>query len=240
MERLGRLLRKTEPLDHYTVRLNKRIASILHLLPHKQEGPSCGLAALSMAITSLIHEHEDLNGDYLSNNTDHNFGILNELLNIARELGVSKQGELFAAEWLAAVAVNFHTRIQAQVERFHSPEGLLRLMNGKSLVLICYDKSGNYEPCLANGECAHWAIICGLITAPGNEYYVTAYHGRSKHPQVWALKDLYASNMQLNRCKSSVIGHDFVIPGVDNSANAKTPGDLSECLRGLVVLVDII
>lgn len=116
-----------------------------------QDGPQCGMVALSMATSSMPP-----------------FVSADLIQREAVERGFSRRGEMFSCNNLCTLANSFlGGSACAQVE----PINLLHdchflreeLVLSRSLLLVPYDTDFNQEPCLKKGHRAHWALIIGAI-----------------------------------------------------------------------------
>lgn len=157
-----------------------------------QEGPTCGLVALSML----------LNGEVTPD----------ELLDISKIDGYSNNGEMFSCNNMAKLsekAINLaeikNVDVNVKTGNLFSEEIILELLNG-AILLIAYDADFNHSPCLRHGHTAHWALVCGIlvINDPGDNYiadptntYVLCRHGKSRYLAAWTLNDLDKSNKNL-------------------------------------------
>ncbi|XP_014365045.2 UPF0692 protein CG33108 [Papilio machaon] len=157
-----------------------------------QEGPTCGLVALSMFVRGEVAPEE--------------------LLNLSKFLGYSNNGEMLSCKDMAKLAERVLSL--AEMENItctlkkgglYSQEIIEDLFNG-AILLVPYDADYNHSPCLRQGHTAHWALVCGIIIIknPGDTYmsdpsniYVLCRHGKSKLVAAWTLDDLYKSNMNL-------------------------------------------
>ncbi|KAH8388414.1 hypothetical protein KR093_005969 [Drosophila rubida] len=145
------------------------IASVL------QNGPTCGLTALSML----------LNGQPSAK----------ELLAEAAKQHYTINGEMFSAYNLCKLSQKHLTC------EFH--EGILncehikdRLCAG-SCFLVPYDADVNHAPCKKSGHRAHWALIVGYLIDDQAEFHVLTRHGKTRNLAVWPLSALSESNANL-------------------------------------------
>ncbi|KAG8226468.1 hypothetical protein J437_LFUL009778 [Ladona fulva] len=191
-----------------------------YLRPVLQDGPTCGLAALSMASSCRDR-----------------MVYVNRILKYTKLRGYSNNGEMFSVEYLADIAktlIGFE--IEVLEKGLENQEYVLnQIMNG-ALLLIPYDADFNHTPCKKNGHRAHWAVICGLLLeghlngqlsaescqsnskfncvqylpdkdtfvpqnllniCEVNQVYLLARQGKSVHPGVWSYKELKDSNENL-------------------------------------------
>ncbi|CAG9565185.1 unnamed protein product [Danaus chrysippus] len=159
-----------------------------HFKSIMQQGPTCGLVALSMLLDEQITPEE--------------------LMNIAKQNSFSNNGEMFSCNNMAKLAQYAITLINKENINFcvkmgglFSEEVILELLNDNS-----YDADFNHAPCLRNGHTAHWALVCGIIivSEPSDSYisdpnnvYVLCKHGKSRYLTAWSLSVLDKSNKNL-------------------------------------------
>ena len=146
--------------------------------PAIQEGPMCGLVALTMAAKLLQSE-----GDSLPPARVHP----ENLLTSARHLSVSKQGEMFSVSGMLKVATE---RLKCQgavvTSRSLSPRAVMEALVGGKAVLFPYDADKNHSPCLARGHKAHWCVLVGFAVVLDNR------------PVIANLLGSYCSRVQLD------------------------------------------
>ncbi|XP_047498105.1 mucin-17-like isoform X1 [Penaeus chinensis] len=132
----GILEEETETLSVYT-----------QLRPNIQQGPQCGLVALSMA-SQVFPETVDVA----------------DLLKEARRRGFTKHGEMFSSEAMVSLAEGI-TGMEATIRRdvLCDPRTLLELLMKGDLILVPYDAERNHLPGFRGGHKAHWGIICGCL-----------------------------------------------------------------------------
>ncbi|XP_065511307.1 actin maturation protease [Caloenas nicobarica] len=119
--------------------------------PLIQDGPQCGLVALSMAASLLFPTH----------------GVqLGQLVRAAQERGFTHRGEMFSAADMAALARDVfpcHPELlSGGLEGPNLPRILQHLISGLPL-LVPYDEDSNHEPCQRRGHKAHWAVLTGVL-----------------------------------------------------------------------------
>ncbi|XP_043224571.1 UPF0692 protein C19orf54 homolog [Amphibalanus amphitrite] len=131
---------------------------IIHLnetQPIIQEGPTCGLAAASMALAQLGRRGDDV--------------TVTSLLQEARCGAMTAQGEMFSAADLARLVAGRLApdgdpatagRVRSDLDR---PEAVLRAVLRGDAVLVPYDADRNHAPCARGGAAAHWALVCGVL-----------------------------------------------------------------------------
>ncbi|KAK6753388.1 hypothetical protein RB195_012774 [Necator americanus] len=180
--------------------------------PHIQSGPQCGLAALSMSSQLLGLERKKIS----------------DMLEKAKKLGFTVQGEMFSADWLGELACALWP-LDAEILSFPSPDELIKLMAADYAVFVPYDCDRNHEPALRNGHGAHWAILVGFLNVDINviglhsappdlhvledeSFYVFAYHGKSKHMALWSYCCLRRSCCQLYEPGPMRKAPDYMIP----------------------------
>ena len=194
--------------------------------PVIQNGPMCGLVALTMAYAML--------GGCCTGTSDDK-AHPEILLRAVRERGTSKNGEIFAVEYLEDIARE-QLQCQAEVVDLSSLDVLDVVLQGKAL-LVPYDADKDHTPCLEKGHKAHWCLLVGAAVVlssnfddnlqyvtpspslPGHlvireeqrasllvnklslgssdELYVFARHGKSAHLGVWKFTELLESNRNL-------------------------------------------
>ncbi|GIY32216.1 UPF0692 protein C19orf54 homolog [Caerostris darwini] len=208
-------------LHHHHYRLNSN--------PVIQEGPCCGIVALSMASQFF-----------------NRIVSPSEILIAAKALNFTKSGEMFSAYNMAKLASSLIS-CEASVINNLSPYEILNHIADGWPVLIPYDADKNHEPCLNNGRNAHWAILCGIcfsvsdeanllldtcnaIDKTSNIYNLTcktltkhllnnaervcvyAYQGKSKRLAAWQIDTLLESNKNLFEATKKYSHYDMIIP----------------------------
>ncbi|KAJ8670222.1 hypothetical protein QAD02_001481 [Eretmocerus hayati] len=166
------------------------------LQPILQDGPQCGLVALSMA----------------SQCKDGSVSV-EQLFQTARDCGFTRHGELFSVDFMETLSKKhlqrYHSEIVENLK--HDPNSLFQLLSCGILVLIPYDSDFNHAPCLKRGHKAHWAVLVGLISSRQGPY-VLARHGKSKHVGCWPMRDLLESNANLEEENPHRNKQGFIIP----------------------------
>ena len=121
-----------------------------------QNGPMCGLVALTMA-SSLLQGEEtaEMTSDEVHPEV---------LLQLAKERGVSKNGEIFAVEFLRNLAKEQLRNCTAEVVSLELVDVLDIVLNSKAL-LVPYDADKDHTPCLEKGHKAHWCLVVGIAVA---------------------------------------------------------------------------
>ncbi|XP_071497877.1 actin maturation protease-like [Diadema antillarum] len=138
-----------------------------------QEGPTCGLVALSMAAMML-----GLPGRTLA-----------VILDAARNRGFTLQGEMFSAKntlKLAEEELEMTGMLLSGDLRSNILEILKHLAKGLP-VLIPYDADYNHEPASRNGHRAHWAVLTGFLLSFPPDMKTTL--------PMECKKDLFATNL---------------------------------------------
>ncbi|GIY39188.1 UPF0692 protein C19orf54 homolog [Caerostris extrusa] len=215
---------------HYLFGDNKNVVSFYNPVhPVIQEGPCCGIVALSMAsqfFNKIVSP--------------------SEILIAAKALNFTKSGEMFSAYNMAKLASSLIS-CEASVINNLSPYEILNHIADGWPVLIPYDADKNHVPCLNNGRNAHWAILCGIcfsvsdeanllldtcnaIDKTSNIYNLTcktltkhllnnaervciyAYQGKSKRLAAWQLDTLLESNKNLFEATKKYSHDDMIIP----------------------------
>ena len=145
---------------------SKDSAAQVHIITHVerrvepviQNGPMCGLVALTMAYTML--------GGCCTGARDDK-AHPEVLLQVAKEREMSKNGEIFAVEYLEGVARD-HLQCQVEVVKLASVDVVDVILQGKAL-LVPYDADKDHTPCLEKGHKAHWCLLVGFaIVLPSN------------------------------------------------------------------------
>ena len=156
VERLVQFLLRDAPgraAVHVVTKVEGRVASVI------QNGPMCGLVALTMA-SSLLW------GDATTDEVHPEV-----LLQLAKERGVSKNGEIFAVEFLRDIACDQLDSCTAEVVSLDSVDISDTLLNSKAL-LVPYDADKDHTPCLEKGHKAHWCLVVGMaIVLPADQNY---------------------------------------------------------------------
>jgi len=85
------------------------------------------------------------------------------LFNKAKQMGITKQGEMFRATDLCKLANCFNIHSVSSEGILNNSEVILDLLNCGKVLLIPYDSDANHQPCLKKGHKAHWAVVYGFI-----------------------------------------------------------------------------
>lgn len=90
---------------------------------------------------------------------------LAELVELAKNDGITNFGELFSVNWLVEFITRHWPQIRTKIMDFPTPFCIIqRFMENAEFpasFLIPYDCDKNFEPCIKNGHSAHWAILVG-------------------------------------------------------------------------------
>ena len=190
-----------------------------------QDGPSCGLVGLRMAVESLGFTCTQ---------------SMNEILDVAKSLKYTNKGEMFLASNLASLGERLFPEFEFTVQQFPSSRECIDLILDGCVLLVPYDCAGNHTPGLFKGSKAHWTVIKGFISSITEEgkdcisenivefnedswkvYFhdlvnnilvpdsikkfsfdetnllVIGQQGKSKNQSVWTFKELRESNLNL-------------------------------------------
>ncbi|KAG4067939.1 hypothetical protein HA402_010625 [Bradysia odoriphaga] len=153
-----------------------------NIQPILQEGPTCGLVALSMLVNGAPNA--------------------SDLLNLAREKLYTKNGEMFSALNLfelvkSAISDDIGTNLKLFEGKLNCHE-IKQVLQSGGCLLVPYDPDFNHGPCVLNGRKAHWALIIGHLIDDNNKFYVFSRHGKTRNIAIWSLKLLSESNANLN------------------------------------------
>lgn len=204
---------------HVVTHVDRRVKPVI------QNGPMCGLVALTMAYTML--------GGCCTRASDDK-AHPEALLQVVKQRETSKNGEMFAVEYLEGIARD-HLQCQAEVVELASVDVLGVILQRKAL-LVPYDADKDHTPCLEKGHKAHWCLLVGFAailsssfdssvilgccmpssSLPGHfviredqkasllatlqssdQLYVFARHGKSAHLGLWRFTSLLESNRNL-------------------------------------------
>ena len=221
-----------QPLSSRAGTQTKILTLVYDVNPVIQQGPMCGLVALSIA-------SQLLNG--MAYPPD-------RLLARAKDMGYSKQGEMFSALNLLDLAHReLHcTGAVLQTNSVSVHELLMALTEGKAVV-VPYDADKNHSPCIAGGTKAHWCTLVGfavlsdsamsvprqnpsdvyisltpmtarhlvchdLMEVDKHDIYLFARHGKSRHLGLWSYSSLVESNANLKEVDPQRDSGNHVIP----------------------------
>lgn len=144
-----------------------------------QNGPTCGLTAISMLLQGNV--------------------TADELLVKAKNKGYTNNGEMFSTENLLSLLINelpFNFEAELWVGPLECDEIKKRLISG-SVLFVPYDSDVNHAPTQLKGHKAHWALVIGYLVDQDDEFYILARHGKSRYLAAWSLTELSKSNMGL-------------------------------------------
>ena len=118
-----------------------------HVPPARlQEGPQCGLVALSLAAATR--------------------GLTctpGEVQELAIKRGFSLQGEMFSASDMADLSKELVGGGEVMtINLVHDAVWLVNVLAQGRQLLAPYDCAANHSPCLEGGKKAHWALVCGF------------------------------------------------------------------------------
>jgi len=230
----------------YWIYKNTAISSV----KQSYKKPTCGLAAVSMAINMLEIDAEEKN-------------YIEELLQCAIHMNITKQGEIFSANNMKLLIEKKFNR-ESKVITFDKNTAVSNLLRGKPL-LVPYDADSNYSPCCKNGHRSHWALLTGVAGGVCDELFslvlksnfceiipgvhkikadlnikteieekllssvkvqIFARHGNSAFLSIWSLEELINSNHNLAERRPDRNWDDLYCPF-----------DLRQSLRGLAVTI---
>lgn len=191
------------------------------ITPQQQKGPTCGLVALSMCL-----EHFGLK---ISAET---------ILEKAKEMELTKQGEMYSADYLAALTNAFLPNSSKAIEMPNAKEFTEAICEGKH-ILVAYDCGPNFQPVYLKGHSAHWLLAVGFVekqedcgfvetresVADPSEIAIIGYQGKSTSLNIFPFNEIIASNAQLFEAGSKRDPKEYIIPD---------PADLSEIRKRVV------
>jgi hypothetical protein len=120
----------------------------LHTNQLLQEGPQCGLVALTQALHVLYPRQP----------------CVDQVQAKALELGFTKQGEMFSVDYMAQLAEDLGLSAEVSpVMPLVNADWLLSRLTAQYLLLVPYDCGPSHGPCLSKGRKAHWALITGVL-----------------------------------------------------------------------------
>ena len=121
--------------------------------PVIQNGPMCGLVALTMAAAALSSSpaSDEVHPE--------------RLLQLAKEHGFSKNGEIFDVQFLKEIAKEcLHCRT-TDVVNLESVDIVSTILQRGQCLIVPYDADKDHTPCLEQGHKAHWCLLVGLAIA---------------------------------------------------------------------------
>jgi predicted GNAT family acetyltransferase len=125
----------------------------LPLAYHPQVGPSCGLAAIRV-----------VRDRYKSSSEAYDSGNMS-LLQLAQNLGMTADGELFDADDLGCLIQRVCRLDNVLVQSFPSIDEITSiLVERNGLIVLPYDSHpGTRLPFLNSGRSAHWGVVVGVL-----------------------------------------------------------------------------
>ena len=125
--------------------------------PILQEGPQCGLVALTVAINAISKEQQK---------------SVATVFELARERGFSNHGEMFSVDSMASLAeelVPEECKVSiVESTKLEETSWLVDALLDGCLMLVPYDCTPDHSPGLAGGEKAHWALVTGFLLPSSN------------------------------------------------------------------------
>uniref|UniRef100_A0A182HJH2 Actin maturation protease n=1 Tax=Anopheles arabiensis TaxID=7173 RepID=A0A182HJH2_ANOAR len=169
--------------------------------PILQNGPTCGLTALSMifdgapSATALLEQA--VTRGYSNNGEMFSARQLNELFEQVLEenrhlVEYKPVTHTLVGGWMDDPNIQIKLRLGAM---FLVPISLTFEIDRSTK--HSYDPDRNHTPCLNKGHRAHWALIVGYLIDQFDDFYVFARHGKTKNLALWSLRDLSRSNGNL-------------------------------------------
>ncbi|KRZ67839.1 Uncharacterized protein T10_6661 [Trichinella papuae] len=190
---------------------SKREVTDFHILrpvmPKLQCGPQCGIVALYMASKTL-----KLTG----------VNSVDQLMTKAISMGISKNGEIFSARWLAQLAEKaFNCSAQVHDMSKLSFQQLKKWIKSNYGLLVPYDSDKNSSPWLNEGRNAHWCFLLGFLVVKcdmmkiscEDDNHVLALQGKSQYVGVWNFEQLKASNLNLRQIDQRYRGYCIIPEG---------------------------
>ncbi|CAG7675610.1 unnamed protein product [Allacma fusca] len=142
---------KREPIQGTDESGRKHFVAVYsHVQPILQQGPVCGLVALSMA------------GNLLGEKSVGPDRILAE----AAQRGYSKKGEMFSVNHMKELGSYFYPTCDCEImETTGSNSGMeiADILIRGDVILFPYDADFNHGPAVRNGHAAHWAVMHGIL-----------------------------------------------------------------------------
>ena len=127
--------------------------------PVRQQGPMCGVVALTMAAQLLTKVAQ------APPKSCHTMGSTHpeSILEYAVRHGLSKQGEMFSTDDMVRIVTD-HLHLQAHVATMEDAllDLLVDVVSGQRAVVVPYDADKDHTPCLARGHRAHWCLLVGV------------------------------------------------------------------------------
>jgi hypothetical protein len=133
------------------------LAVYSHVQPILQQGPVCGLVALSMAGSLLGGKSVDVD----------------MILAEAGRRGYSRRGEMFSVDHMKELALHFYPDCEYRVLRTTEAQDvwgtLVSCLVDGGVLLFPYDADFNHGPAERKGHAAHWAVVHGILGAFGKD-----------------------------------------------------------------------
>lgn len=134
--------------------------------PVRQQGPMCGVVALTMAAQLLTKVAQTPPKSCHAMDKIHPESILE----YAVHNGLSKQGEVFSTDDMERITTD-HLHLQAHVATMEDAllDLLVDVVLGQRSVVVPYDADKDHTPCLARGHRAHWCLLVGVCLVVESE-----------------------------------------------------------------------
>lgn len=99
------------------------------------------------------------------------------LLQNAKKLNYTNNGEMFSALWLSEVLKGNLVNARNKPDKIRSyiydgnldSEFIKEKLMCHSMLLVPYDADRNHAPCQQDGHKAHWCLICGYLIEGNND-----------------------------------------------------------------------
>ncbi len=124
--------------------------------PVLQNGPMCGLVAMTMVSELLVPSSSQ---EVRQNNTHPEL-----IFEFAKQQGFTKRGEMFSTQYMQHV-LKEHLKLRAeilQIQSLNEIKLIELLLSSSQAILVPYDADKNHTPCLAGGHKAHWCVLVGF------------------------------------------------------------------------------
>lgn len=134
------------------------VSFVTNTAPVLQNGPMCGLVAMTMASELL----EPFSSQEARTNTHPE-----RILEFAKQRGFTKHGEMFSTEYMKTIFQE-HLAMRADILQIRSLSEiklLELLLSTTQTILVPYDADKNHTPCLAGGHKAHWCVLVGFAVS---------------------------------------------------------------------------
>lgn len=180
--------------------------------PMQQDGPTCGLYALYLALTqshpkaSVPHPTED------TIDTP-------SLLSCARAHNLTVTGAFFRIALLKTLCDYYHfestTHISTKKRYLKNLQD--NLDKGRQLVVACDIGEGSF-PALSRGYRTHWVMIFGYFYSMDTLYFLVCHHNKI---QIWQGNLLFESNQALPAINPRIETYDHIDYLVSSSSEPK-------------------